>query len=122
MWSELEAELSRLNKYLLSVSEHCNNIEQYGRLYNLVLDNVYNVPVHLKGMRFSLYIVYLLNRLFWPHLTRPVLPADIDKAHPLYRKQNGKSVLIVRFVNRDIRDELFYNRNVLYQKITLVSS
>ena len=118
MWSELEAELSRLNKYLLSVSEHCNNIEQYGRLYNLVLDNVYNVPVHLKGMRFSLYIVYLLNRLFWPHLTRPVLPADIDKAHPLYRKQNGKSVLIVRFVNRDIRDELFYSRNVLLKNNT----
>ena len=122
MWSELEAELSRLNKYILAVSEHCNSIEQYGRLYNLVLEDVTNVPAHLKGMRFSLYIVHLLNKLFWPHLTRPVLPADIDKAHPLYRKPNGKYVLIVYVSSTEIFVTNYFTTEMFYQKITLVSS
>ena len=55
----------------------------------------------------------LLNRLFGKHLYRPIQPNDIDKSHPLFKESSGKHTIIVRFVIRDVRDDIFYKRHLL---------
>ena len=105
-WSKAD---TKLGKLLRSI----NGLEQYGRLYNLIIHDLMNVPHKLKGLRFSAYVVRLLNRLFGKYLYFPITLHDIDKSHPLYKKSNGKYVIIVRFVRRDVRDAIFYKKHVL---------
>ena len=106
VWSELDSSVS-------SLSHRLNNIDQYGRLYNLKLRHVPNVPVKYKGHWFTAWVVKLLNRLFGKHLYRPIQPNDIDKSHPLFKESSGKHTIIVRFVIRDVRDDIFYKRHLL---------
>ena len=110
-WSKIDFKLSDLLKRL-------NGVEQYGRLYNLLIHDVFGVPFRLKGLAFSAYVVRLLNNLLGKHLFCPVQLCDIDKSHPLYQKNNGKYVIIVRFVRRDIRDAIFYQKEKLEETNT----
>ena len=100
--------MSDLDDSILKIISRINNVEQYGRLYNLLIHNVLRVPYKSKGLRFSYFIVDLLNSILGRYLDFPITIYDIDKSHPLYKKSNGKYVLIVRFVRRDIRDAIFY--------------
>ena len=104
----LEDRWSKNEEILKELSSRLNDVEQYGRLYNLIIQDVVGVPYKLKGIPFSKYVVWLLNSLLGHHLSYPICLSDIDKSHPLYKKSNGKYVLIVRFVRRDVRDDIFY--------------
>ena len=104
-WSQMDTQVDHL-------TNRVNHLEQYGRLYNLIIDNVKYVP-KCKGFRFSAWVVRLLNRLLGRYLYRHILLSDIDKSHPLYKKVNGRFVLIVRFTCRDARDDVFYKRHFL---------
>ena len=105
VWSQLDGKYDALNNRV-------DALEGYGRLYNLILDNLSNVP-NCSGFAFSAYVTSLLNRLLGKHLYRPVLLSDIDKSHPLRRKPNGNYTIIVRFTCRDMRDNIYYNRHFL---------
>ena len=100
-WSMLESIVTRVDNRRISADQH-------GRLWNLILDNVANVPYKLKGWKFSQYIVWLLNSLYGQYLPFRITLLHIDVSHPLYKKPNGNHVLIVRFVHRDVRDAIWY--------------
>ena len=108
----MECRWSQLENDVTSMSHRVNSIEQYGRLYNLIIKNLKYVP-NCTGTEFSLFVVRLINRLLGQYLFRPVLPTDIDKSHPLYQKNNGDHVIIVRFTCRDVRDDIYYKRRFL---------
>ena len=114
----LEEKWSKADTKLAELLQRINGVEQYGRLYNLLIHDIMGVPYKLKGLRFSAYVVRLLNRLLGKHLFCPIQLHDIDKSHPLYKKINGKYVIIVRFVRRDIRDAIFYKKDVLKETNT----
>ena len=109
----LEDKWSKIDDTLDKLSNRINDVDQYGRLYNLKIKNVAGVPTKLKGLPFSRYVAELLNRLFCRHLICPIHVNDIDISHPLYRMSNGNHVIIVRFVRRDVRDAIFYKREIL---------
>ena len=109
----LEKRWSNLDKAICSIANTVNNLDQYGRLYNLVLRKVVGVPYKAKGFLFSSYVVQLLNNLFYGHLFRPVTMWDIDKSHPLFKESDGSYAIIIRFTNRDMRDDIFYKRRLL---------
>ena len=67
-----------------------------------------NVPYRQKGLHFSMYVLQLLNNLLGRYLPFPLQVHDIDKSHPLYQKNDGSWVIIVRLVRRDVRDAIFY--------------
>ena len=106
--SHLEDRWSKNDENICKILSRCNSVEQYGRLYNLIIDDVLGVPYRLKGIPFSRFVVRLLNSLLGRYLCNPICLNDIDKSHPLFKKSNGKYVLIVRFVRRDVRDDIFY--------------
>ena len=118
---KLEEKWSKADVKLTKFLQRLNRLEQYGRLYNLLIHDLMGVPYKLKGFAFSKYVVRLLNNLFGKHLLYPITIHDIDKSHPLYRKANGKYVIIVRFVRRDVRDALFYKKHILARTNTGVS-
>ena len=70
--NNLEGRWSQLDNDIISNSNRINSIEQYGRLYNLILDDVKNVPTRYKGLKFSMYNVRSLNSLLGRHQYRPV--------------------------------------------------
>ena len=109
----LEERWCKLDTSVTELSDKINNIEQYGRLYNLILKKVARVPVKLKGHAFTDYVVKLLNHIFGHTLYRAVVPSDIDKCHPLYKTANNTYSIIVRFTNRDVRDDIYCKKNNL---------
>ena len=111
--NDMESAWSAVDSSVNTLLKKRNDDEQYGRLYNLILRHVKHVPYKLKGHRFSLWVVNLLNKLLGRYLFRPIMPNDIDKSHPLFKEAHGKYTLIVRFVIRDVRDDIFYNKHHL---------
>ena len=110
---KIQNEWSKMNQEINVLSLRSNKIEQYGRLYNLILDGIV-VPKHLKGLGFSNHIVQLLNSILARHLKFYITLSDIDISHPLYfKKSNGKHVVIIRFTRRDVRNAIFDARNIL---------
>ena len=86
--------------------------EQYSRLNNLLLHGLLNVPTHLKGYQFCVWVVEQINKLLGHMLDFRIIPADIDCAHPLPSRSN-KSLVIVKFVSRAVRNEVFYKKKGL---------
>ena len=87
-----------------------NTGEQYSRSNNLVFEKLRNVPTNLHGMKFTKRIVNELNRLF-PDIK--LSSGDIDTSHILYFKvpqHRRDPVVIVKFVNRDLRNLIYSQR------------
>ena len=109
----LESHLKKVDQKIDKISNRVNDVEQYGRLFNLFLNRVTGCPYKAKGFVFTEYIVNLLNLLFHGKLYRPVTMFDICKSHPVKKNEDGTHVVIVRFVIRDMRDEIYYKRRHL---------
>ena len=79
---------------------------QYSMLNNALLHGFKRLP-DLRGAAFICSIANKLNELF-PSLSGPILPIHIDDAHPLRtKKRNRTKVVIIRFANRWVKEELF---------------
>ena len=88
-----------------SLSEKFFTADQYSRKNNLLLKGFRYLP-NLHGSRFIHFIADMLNFLF-PSLGGKILPIHIDDAHPLKTKKNSSTkVVIIKFVNRWIKDEI----------------
>ena len=86
--------------------------KQYSMLNNVLVHGFSSVP-NLYGIDFIYSIVEKLNELF-PSLPGPILPCQIDDAHPLRtRNKNSKKVVIIRFSNRWMKDILMNCRRDL---------
>lgn len=92
--------------------------DQYLRKNNLILGN-FLLPNWARkkdcnGYALACYVAFWINN-FLPMLSTPVTPHNINITHPLRNNSKGQSVLIIRFVNRHIRNDIFYNRQALLQ-------
>ena len=88
-----------------------NNNEQYSKRNSLIIKNLRNVPKKTHGINFSKYIARELNKLF-PSLSERVTHYGIDASHILYNDgKNYSPVVIVKFISRDLRNEIFYQKD-----------
>ena len=90
------------------------------RQWNLLIHNVTDMPVNysngkvIKGLRFSNWVAGKLNSLF-PSLPIRITAEEISVSHPLRLKNklSKQNVIVVRFVRRDVRNEIFYSKSQL---------
>ena len=96
-------------------------IDQYGRR-NILLLHFLSFPNDKYGIEFIKWIVYEINKLF-PDLDVPLQLSHIDDAHPLKTKKDEHPVVIVKFANRWMKNEIYKKRSQLkdspYKKISI---
>ena len=101
-------EWSKLDK---KVKTHQNETDQYSRMNSLLIKKLTNIP-NTRGFEFARYVADELNRRF-RNLDHPIHYTEIDAAHPLPNKDNPDSeptTIIVKFVSRNTRNNIFYNK------------
>ena len=139
---ELLNEMNELNKFITTtiakhdkdIHKHDNDIhklnmknndlDQHYRLHNAIFHNM-KLPPHLTSnkdsrqtshpddnAKFCKFIADQLN-YYLPELSIPVSLYNIDIAHPLRNNSKGQPVVIVRFVNRHLRNEILEYKNQL---------
>ena len=101
------------NNYHEICEKRFNKGEQYTRRNCLILKKLPKVPTNIHGWRFSRYIVHELRKLF-PSIS--VSYADLDTSHILYKDEEKKPVVVVKFVNRDLRNQYWNNRDSIHCK------
>lgn len=82
--------------------------QQYSRRNSILIHNLRNVPANCHGSSFSQYVAHQINRLL-PHLAVQVRGHHISASHPL-NHENLRSPIVVRFVNRDQRNDIYRAR------------
>ena len=100
------------------------DLEQYSMKNSLLLLGHLGINPKLKGTQFSKKIVNFLNTyLFFPNinnrklLCKKISLYDIDTSHPLKsRNSDSAPVTIIKFVRRDLRNEIFFNRKELLKR------
>ena len=95
-----------------------NLLDQYTRKNCLLLHaKKLLISPKLKGINYSKKVVEFLNSNFPNNaLSKKLSVYDIDTSHPLHRKNrinNGKHIVIIKFVRRDLRNEVLANRKLL---------
>ena len=97
-----------------SFTSHCdatakrfNSNEQYPRRNCLLINKLGWLPKY-RGWRFSQFIAKQLTRLFPDY---PVGLRDIDTSHVLYKDEDDQLVVVVKFVNRDVRNQIWDERS-----------
>ena len=89
-----------------------NENKQYIMRENLLIKGLKNVPTWLKGYKFSMWVADVFNCLI-PNLDFVIQPQHISVSHPLYKCDDGTTVIIVRFTIRDVRNEIFYKKQFI---------
>ena len=98
-----------------------NDLDQHFRLHNAIFHNMRLPPVSYDdygkiiyqtgyGAKFCQFIADQIN-YYLPNLSVPVSLHNIDIAHPLKNNSRDQPVVIVRFVNRHIRNEILEKEN-----------
>ena len=102
-----------LTKWFQTINDEIEVAKQYSCQNNGILEGMENVP-NINGYAFICYIAQALTNLFPSLCTNygPVLPIHIDAAHPLPSKR-GRSVIIVKFVNRWMKELLVEHQDDL---------
>ena len=91
-----------------SNKERIEELDQYGRR-NILLLHFLLFPSDLYGIDFIEWVVAELNKLF-PDLKIPVQLSHIDDAHPMKTKGSDKKIIIVKFANRWMKNEIYKRR------------
>ena len=109
----LERQWSQFDKWIREIFVKLNDQKQYIQSWNLLIHNLTNVPTEKRGAEFSDWIVGKLNELL-PSLNGSLRSDQIDRSH-IFRKENKKkkSVVIIRFISRDIRNNVLKCRRDL---------
>ena len=125
----LETENTNLKSELTSFRVECsvrfNQGEQYSRKNCLCVHKLLNVPTNVHGTEFSKFSAKEMNKLF-EHLPFDLAMThhDIDASHILYYEYEGRKrypVIVIKFINRDLRNDIFNFRDVLNRHHTVVS-
>ena len=114
----LENRVSAIDFGLQNISAAYNDLAQYIRGWNILIHGLNGIPVKQKGCPFDVfefkfieYICDVLNKHLGAHLHQHIQPQDIERAHLLYQGTNANHpVVIVRFVRRVVRNNVFFNR------------
>ena len=104
MRSKIEENSNMLRECVLLLDKN----EQYTKIENLLIHGLTGVP-NYKGYLFSTWVADMINMLI-PNLDFAISPEHISISHPLRNNDEMTKVVIVRFVNRDVRNEIFYKK------------
>ena len=110
--TEIKKVWNFVNDNFNKLTSDSNDMQQYMRLRTLLVHGLKNVPAHLKGIAFSEYVLGELQKLF-PQHAKYLVPGSISVSHPMPTKSKTKSLVIVKFVQRDVRNLLFYDKKTL---------
>ena len=107
-----------------SLKMMCYSHDQYSRKNNLIFENFllpnWALRKDCDGFDLARYVAFWLNN-FLPMLKTPVNPYNIDITHPLKSNSQGQPVIIVKFVNRHIKHDIFNHWEILQQHGIAVS-
>ena len=119
----LEDKVSYIDNTIQNVSYDLNKCEQWLKEWNILIHGLKDLPVRPKDsekryvfeFHFIEHICNQLNDLIGDKLYKNLQPNDIERAHILYQgtKSETKPVVIVRFVRRVVRNNVFFNRRWL---------
>ena len=118
----LENKASSLDTHVNNLLFDVNDIQRYLREWNLLIHGLRNIPGKkvnqtLDDYEFDLieYLCTELNERLGNYLRQPLNPTDFDRAHILYQgpKKVDKPVVIIRFVRRVVRNNVFFKRRNL---------
>ena len=97
--------LAAIAKLEISIDE----LEQYGRNNCLILHGLYNFPItHSNYDEFLLKVITTLNL----HLTLSLDINCVDIAHPLPTARNGNTLIIIKFLRRSTRNQVFKRKGL----------
>ena len=118
----LENKVRNIDHSLQNLSFKLNNMEQYSKEWNILIKGLKNLPVRPTDpvgrnafeFNFIEHICNVLNDLLATKLYKPLHPSDIERAHILFQgSKQGNPVVIVRFVRRVVRNNVFFSRKHL---------
>ena len=97
--------LAAIAKLEFSIDE----LEQYGRNNCLILHGLHNFPnVHSNYDKFLLKVITTLNL----HLNLSLDINCVDIAHPLPTARNGNTPIIIKFLRRSTRNQVFKRKRL----------
>lgn len=131
----LEQSVQNQGKLIMEFVQEIRDLQQYTRKNSLLIHGL-DIPTDkedLQGYKFANYVCDKLNGMFTPsdamaqpakdrcvkvqELIGPLQSRkDIDATHILptrSKKKDKKSCIVVKFVSRLVRNELFYNKSAL---------
>ena len=117
----LEDRLCALDYNLQNLAYSLNNSEQHSKGWNILIRGLKNLPVKNTTtpfdefeFEFINFICNELNKHLGDHLNSHLQSQDIERAHLLYqRSKTATPVVIVRFVRRVVRNNVFFKRRFL---------
>ena len=97
-----------------ATEEKMDDLEQYSRSNCLILHKCENVPKQGKYLECEEYVCDVLNKNL--PLSAKLQASDIDIAHPLPTKTTSHSPVIVKFLRRTQRNEVYAKKRALKGK------
>ena len=85
-----------------------DSLEHYSRSNSLILHGCQDVPKNASNFEFDSYVCKKINSNL--QLSQPLQNKDIDICHVLPSKK-GKNPIIIKFIKRTIRNEIFFQKN-----------
>ena len=120
--SVLEDRVSYLDNTLHNIASDLNNTEVWLKEWNLLIHGLLDIPArptnieerNVYEFHFIEYVCAKLNELIGHKLYRMLHPTDFERAHILFQGAKAtKPVVVVRFVRRVVRNNVFFNRKWL---------
>ena len=102
-------EYSGGNTSNMQLIKQSNDLEQYSRRNSIKIVGLDKEPPKTDPFKRK----QMLCTWFGRTLNQKVHPVAIDSAHPLGRPVNGKQTVLVKFLDRDVRDALVDSRKRL---------
>ena len=108
----LQNKCHELTDTISKIHKDLEILKQYIKLDNLLFHNFPLPEENLTRISFHKWVAYHINRLL-PQLEEPVSWLHIKAAHPLKTVKASSKVVIVRFNQRGIRDNIYFNKKNL---------
>ena len=118
--SQLQDFFSYVDNQLGEFANRIDEMDQYMKRNSLKIRGLTDVPANTYGVEFSKYVLEKLQSLL-PTIADQININDIDVSHPLPTKNKSQSVVIVKFVRRDIKNLVFFEKRELKKSPLKVS-
>ena len=110
--TDLQNGWSRMTHKIENHEERLHQQHQYSCLNSLKIIGLLDIPEKTYGLAFSEYVLKSLKNIL-PAIADQLKIEDIDTSHPMSSARDSKSCVIVKFLRRDIRNLIFYQKRDL---------
>ena len=113
-----DIDLDNFDRMLVEFNTRLQHLEQYGRLNSALFHDFNDIPNDRSETNMVAYACMKINEKY--PLQFPINPGHIDTAHLLTRRnrKNKSPILIVKFVNRWVKNAILCSENAEYGAIT----